>query len=84
MAQRVQCQIPPRTQRYDPVPSLFASPSTELRGLGTGVFPDATSPTVGVYGLDIYSLYRSAEAVLEYLDKTDTQLAELARKRYGT
>jgi erythromycin esterase-like protein len=37
----------------------------------------------GVYGLDLYSLHGSIEAVLEYLDKIDPRAAERARKRYG-
>lgn len=35
------------------------------------------------YGLDLYSLYRSIEAVLSYLDATDREAADLARQRYG-
>jgi erythromycin esterase-like protein len=37
----------------------------------------------GIYGLDLYSLHGSIEAVLEYLDKVDARAAERARKRYG-
>src|SRR4051812_3402674 len=37
----------------------------------------------GFYGLDIYSLADSIEAVLAYLDKTDPQAAGIARQRYG-
>lgn len=37
----------------------------------------------GFYGLDLYSLHASAQAVLAYLDKTDTQAAARARYRYG-
>src|SRR5439155_11223717 len=43
----------------------------------------AGKPKVGVYGLDLYSLYHSIEAVLGYLDKVDSRAAEEARKRYG-
>jgi protein-L-isoaspartate(D-aspartate) O-methyltransferase len=35
------------------------------------------------YGLDIYSLGASIEAVLAYLDKVDPQAARVARERYG-
>lgn len=37
----------------------------------------------GFYGLDLYSLYRSAEAVIAYLEKVDPEQAELARRRYA-
>lgn len=35
------------------------------------------------YGLDLYSLYSSARAVIKYLDDVDPQLAKVARYRYG-
>jgi len=38
---------------------------------------------VGFYGLDLYSLHTSIEAVLEYLRKVDPAAAERARSRYG-
>ena len=38
---------------------------------------------VGFYGLDIYSLNASIDAVLEYLDRTDPEAAAVARERYG-
>lgn len=34
------------------------------------------------YGLDLYSLYRSIEAVVDYLEQVDPPAAELARRRY--
>lgn len=37
----------------------------------------------GFYGLDLYSLYASARAVIDYLEDVDTELAEVARHRYG-
>lgn len=37
----------------------------------------------GFYGLDLYSLYTSAEAVLTYLDDVDSEAAAIARQRYG-
>ena len=43
--------------------------------------PDA--PRVGFYGLDLYSLRASMEAVLRYLEKTDPAVAERARTRYA-
>ena len=38
---------------------------------------------VGFYGLDLYSLHSSIEAVLTYLKKVDPAAAERARYRYG-
>jgi protein-L-isoaspartate(D-aspartate) O-methyltransferase len=38
---------------------------------------------VGVYGLDLYSLHRSAGAVLRYLEDVDPESARIARHRYG-
>ena len=37
---------------------------------------------VGMYGMDLYSLYRSAEAVVGYLAPRDAEQAEAARKLY--
>lgn len=37
----------------------------------------------GFYGLDLYSLHASAQAVLDFLDKTDPEAARRARYRYG-
>jgi protein-L-isoaspartate(D-aspartate) O-methyltransferase len=37
----------------------------------------------GFYGLDVYSLSASIEAVLAYLDKIDPASARIARERYG-
>lgn len=37
----------------------------------------------GFYGLDLYSLYRSIDAVLSYLDEKDPETARIARNRYG-
>lgn len=38
---------------------------------------------VGFYGLDLYSMGRSAEAVVEYLEKHDPDAAQVARERYA-
>jgi erythromycin esterase-like protein len=38
---------------------------------------------VGYYGLDLYSLDSSMEAVIDHLEHTDPELAKLARQRYG-
>lgn len=37
----------------------------------------------GFYGLDVYSLCASIEAVIEFLEGEDSDLAEAARERYG-
>ncbi len=42
-----------------------------------------TSARVGFYGLDLYSLYASIEAVLNYLNKIDPEAAKRARYRYS-
>lgn len=48
-------------------------------------FNDALPPRhrAGMYGLDLYSLYDSMQAVIEYLDRVDPQAAQRARERYG-
>jgi protein-L-isoaspartate(D-aspartate) O-methyltransferase len=38
---------------------------------------------VGFYGLDLYSLYTSIDAVLHYLEDVDPEAAAIARMRYG-
>ncbi|MEN6541813.1 protein-L-isoaspartate(D-aspartate) O-methyltransferase [Parvibaculum sp.] len=38
---------------------------------------------VAFYGLDLYSLYNSIRAVLDYLDDVDPEAARIARLRYG-
>jgi erythromycin esterase-like protein len=43
----------------------------------------AGADKVGFYGLDLYSLYTSIEAVLGYLDKVDPEAARRARGRYS-
>ena len=43
----------------------------------------ANAPRVGFYGLDLYSLYTSIEAVLGYLKKVDPEAAKRATYRYS-
>src|SRR5262249_31500140 len=38
---------------------------------------------VGVYGLDLYSMYTSIRLVLEYLDRVEPPTAAVARQRYA-
>lgn len=45
--------------------------------------PLAMPKRAGFYGLDLYSLYNSAQAVIDYLDDVDPDLATVARWRYG-
>lgn len=40
-------------------------------------------PRCGFYGMDLYSLYTSIAAVLDYLDRVDPPAARRARFRYG-
>ncbi len=44
---------------------------------------EAAERRAGFYGLDLYSLYTSIEAVLRYLDEVDPDAARVARVRYG-
>ena len=46
---------------------------------------EVAAPTdrTGFYGLDLYSLHASMEAVLKYLDAVDPEAAQRARARYG-
>jgi len=51
-----------------------------LRAINTN---RAAAQRVGFYGLDLYSLHSSMEAVLRYLDRVDPAAARRARDRYG-
>ncbi len=52
-----------------------------LRNHNDSLPPDARR--TGFYGLDLYSMHASIEAVLSYLDKVDPEGARRARHRYG-
>ena len=52
-----------------------------LRRHNLNVLKDAEQ--AGFYGLDLYSMYASINAVIAYLDQVDTKAAEEARRRYG-
>jgi erythromycin esterase-like protein len=43
----------------------------------------ADAPRAGFYGLDLYSLHASMEAVVEYLETVDPEAAQRARARYS-
>jgi erythromycin esterase-like protein/predicted phosphoribosyltransferase len=44
---------------------------------------EAGAPKAGFYGLDLYSLHTSMEAVVAYLDGVDPEEAQRARERYA-
>lgn len=52
-----------------------------LRGYND--FLPSSTPKVGFYGLDLYSLFTSMQEVLRYLDKIDPEAACHARARYA-
>ncbi|MGZ3268425.1 MAG: protein-L-isoaspartate(D-aspartate) O-methyltransferase [Croceibacterium sp.] len=52
----------------------------DLHALNRGREPDEMA---GFYGLDIYNMSGSIEAVLAYLDEHDPEAARVARERYG-
>lgn len=43
----------------------------------------APDDRIAFHGLDLYSLYSSVQAILDYLNDVDPALAETARERYG-
>ena len=51
-----------------------------LRGENSGRSPESR---VGYFGIDLYSLHRSMEHVIAYLDKVDPAAAARARRGYG-
>ena len=52
-----------------------------LRAHNDALPPDAAR--AGFYGIDLYSLYGSIGAVVEYLERVDPEAAKRARGRYG-
>lgn len=40
------------------------------------------SSAVGFYGLDVYSLWESMEAIIDYLERVDPEAAQIARRAY--
>jgi erythromycin esterase-like protein len=54
---------------------------TWLRKWNDELPPD--SPKIGFYGLDLYSLHTSMNAVVEYLESIDPEAAARARSRYS-
>jgi protein-L-isoaspartate(D-aspartate) O-methyltransferase len=45
--------------------------------------PRAPETRAGFYGLDLYSLFTSAQSTIDYLEDVDPELARIARERYG-
>src|SRR5205085_11745150 len=43
----------------------------------------APADRAGFFGLDIYNMQAAIRAVIDYLDKTDSATAAVARERYG-
>jgi erythromycin esterase-like protein len=43
----------------------------------------ADAPRVGFYGIDLYSMFASIQAVIQYLEGVDPEAARRARQRYG-
>lgn len=54
---------------------------TWLKGHNTE--QESETKKVGFYGLDLYSLFTSIHAVIEYLNKLDPEAAAKARRRYA-
>jgi erythromycin esterase-like protein len=52
-----------------------------LRGFNDAVADEQQK--VGFYGVDLYSLFSSIEAVIEYLERVDPESAKHARRRYS-
>jgi len=60
--------------------TVIAKLMKDLRDLNEGRAPQKMA---GFYGLDIYNMSGSIEAVLAYLDENDPEAAAVARERYG-
>jgi erythromycin esterase-like protein len=60
--------------------TVVAELMKDLRQLNEGRTPEQMA---GFYGLDIYNMSGSIEAVLAYLEETDPEAAVVARERYG-
>jgi erythromycin esterase-like protein len=54
-----------------------------LRRFNEGLPSPDPAAAVGIYGLDLYSLYASIAAVLQYLEDVDPEAARVARERYS-
>ena len=63
-------------------PGCGATPTSSTSSAGCARTTSIPPARPGFYGLDLYSLYRSIEAVVAYLDRIDPAAAERARERY--
>jgi protein-L-isoaspartate(D-aspartate) O-methyltransferase len=61
--------------------TVIATLADDLRAVNAG--QPEPAKRVGFYGLDIYNMSGSIEAVLAYLDREDPEAARTARERYG-
>ena len=52
----------------------------DLKAINAGRAPEEQ---VGFYGLDIYNMHASIDAILAHLDVNDPEAAQVARERYG-
>lgn len=62
--------------------------NTEIRNFANWLYgynhaTETKAAPAGFYGLDLYSLNSSAQAVIRYLEKVDPEAAKRARTRYG-
>ena len=67
-------------------PGCGATPSCSTSSAGcasTTTGPARTRGQAGFYGLDLYSLYRSIDEVIAYLERVDPPAAARARERYA-
>ncbi|MDQ4120727.1 MAG: erythromycin esterase family protein [Acidobacteriota bacterium] len=53
---------------------------SQVRSINNSLQPSARK--AGIYGMDLYGLTKSADAVIEYLNSADPSAGERARKRY--
>src|SRR5205814_1423610 len=58
----------------------IAALASWLKQYNTGL---SAAKRAGFYGLDVYSLWESMEAVMAYLEKTDPKALEIAKKAYN-
>jgi protein-L-isoaspartate(D-aspartate) O-methyltransferase len=84
---------PPHAGRSEPAIPFQRFPTWMWRNHETLAFVDwlrgwnaggrGERAAVGFHGLDLYSLFTSIEAVLEFLDRVDPDAARTARRRYA-
>jgi protein-L-isoaspartate(D-aspartate) O-methyltransferase len=89
----IDAHVRPDVRRPPPGPAFSRFPTWMWRNEETRAFVDwlfefnagtwDLAHQVAVYGLDLYSLGRSIEAVLDFLDRVDPEAAAVARVRYG-